>query len=158
MGLVRRTRTRGWSGRVAAIRHGWFPEDRLCEDDRVRINHQVVVFDAADLTAESSFWAGLLGGTVDAEDDWHMVLVDGDPRVGVQLAPDHVPPDWPDGNPQQIHLDLWVDDLDTAHEEVMSLGAKLLQPAADSDGPDSFQVYADPAGHPFCLCWVKKPG
>jgi hypothetical protein len=35
----------------------------------MRINHQVVVFDAADLMSESSFWAGVLGGTVDAEDD-----------------------------------------------------------------------------------------
>lgn len=122
----------------------------------VRIKYQVVVFDAADLAGESSFWAGLLGGTVDAEDDWHMVLVDGEPRVGVQLAPNHVPPDWPDGSPQQIHLDLWVDDIDAAHKEVMSLGATLLQAASDNDALDNFQVYADPAGHPFCLCWVKE--
>jgi predicted enzyme related to lactoylglutathione lyase len=120
----------------------------------VKINHQVVVFDAADLPSESAFWAGVLGGTVDAEDDWHMVMVDGKPRVGVQLAPDHVAPDWPDGAPpQQIHLDLWIDDLAPAHEEVTALGAKVVQPAAD--GGD-FQVYADPAGHPFCLCWTTK--
>jgi predicted enzyme related to lactoylglutathione lyase len=122
----------------------------------MRIKHQVVVFDAADLTAESSFWSGLLGGTVDSEERWHMVFVDGEPRVGVQLAPDHVPPDWPHGNPQQIHLDLWVDDIDAAHEKAMSCGARLLQAAAENDEPDSFPVYADPAGHPFCLCWVKK--
>ena len=123
----------------------------------MRIDHQVVVFDAADLTAESTFWAGVLGGTVDAEDGWHMVLVDGKPRVGVQLAPDHVPPDWPDGDPKlQIHLDLWVDDIDEAHSRVMDLGARLLKPAEGGDDPDDFQVYADPAGHPFCLCWVKK--
>ncbi len=36
---------------------------------RVRIKHQVVVFDSADLAAESTFWAGVLGGTVDPEDD-----------------------------------------------------------------------------------------
>jgi catechol 2,3-dioxygenase-like lactoylglutathione lyase family enzyme len=121
----------------------------------VRINHQVVVFDSADIAAESAFWAGLLGGTVDAEDDWHMVLVDGEPRVGVQLAPNHVPPDWPHGTPQQqIHLDLWVNDIKAAHDEVMSLGAKLLKPAAEAESADNFQVYADPAGHPFCLCWV----
>jgi predicted enzyme related to lactoylglutathione lyase len=120
----------------------------------VRINHQVVVFDAAELTPESSFWAGVLGGTVDAEDDWHMVLVEGRPRVGVQLAPNHVPPEWPDGNPQQIHLDLWVDDIDAAHKEVVSFGAKLLKAAGKSESADNFQVYADPAGHPFCLCWV----
>jgi hypothetical protein len=33
----------------------------------LRINHQVVVFDAADLAAESGFWAALLGGTLDVE-------------------------------------------------------------------------------------------
>jgi len=124
----------------------------------MKINHQIVVFDAADLTAESTFWAGVVGGTVDAEDDWHMVFVDGAPRVGVQLAPNHVPPEWPDGTPQQIHLDLWVDDINAAHDEVMSLGAKLLK-AAEKNLPesgDNYQVYADPAGHPFCLCWVIR--
>jgi predicted enzyme related to lactoylglutathione lyase len=121
----------------------------------VKINHQVVVFNAADLNAESTFWARLLGGTVDAEDDWHMVLVKGEPKVGVQLAPHHVPPEWPEGTPQQIHLDLWVDDFEEAHTEVMSAGAKLLQAAVSTESPDNFQVYADPAGHPFCLCWVQ---
>jgi len=124
----------------------------------MKINHQIVVFDAADLTAESRFWAGVLGGTVDAEDDWHMVFVDAAPRVGVQLAPNHVPPEWSDGTPQQIHLDLWVDDFNAAHDEVMSLGAKLLK-AAEKRPPesrDNYQVYADPAGHPFCLCWMIR--
>ena len=126
----------------------------------MRINHQVVVFDAADLAAESSFWAGVLDGIVDPEDDWHMVMVDGAPRVGVQLAPNHVPPDWPDGTPeQQIHMDLWVEDFPTAHDRVMSLGARVLKGAGNVDSGENFQVYADPAGHPFCLCWVegRKP-
>jgi predicted enzyme related to lactoylglutathione lyase len=122
----------------------------------MRINHQVVVFDAADLEAESRFWAGVLDGTVDADDDWHMVTVDGAPWIGVQLAPDHVPPKWPGGEPkQQIHLDLWVEDFPSSHERVMSLGAKVLQEAERGEG-DSFQVYADPAGHPFCLVWVER--
>jgi predicted enzyme related to lactoylglutathione lyase len=121
----------------------------------MKITSSVVVFDAADLGAESRFWAGVLGGTVDAEDDWHMVSVDGAPRVGVQLAPNHVPPDWPDGTPQQIHLDLWVEDFAGAHATVTSLGATVLKPAEDGAAPDAFQVYADPAGHPFCLCWIK---
>jgi predicted enzyme related to lactoylglutathione lyase len=121
----------------------------------MRIDHQVVVFDAADLAAESSFWAGVLDGTVDAEDDWHMVMVEGEPRVGVQLAPNHVPPDWPDGTPeQQIHLDLWVEDFPSAHDRVMALGARVLKPTEEGTS-DNFQVYADPAGHPFCLCWIQ---
>jgi catechol 2,3-dioxygenase-like lactoylglutathione lyase family enzyme len=119
----------------------------------MRITRQVIVFDAADIAAESTFWAGLLGGTVEADDDWHTVYVDGEPRLGFQLAPNHIQPDWPDGTPQQIHLDLYVEDVAAAHEEAMSLGARLLKPADDLDAPDGFQVYADPAGHPFCLCW-----
>jgi catechol 2,3-dioxygenase-like lactoylglutathione lyase family enzyme len=112
-----------------------------------------IVFDAADLAAESTFWAGILGGTVEAEDDWHTVSVDGGPRLGFQLAPNHVQPDWPDGEQQQIHLDLHVEDLGAAHEQALALGARLLRAAEDPSRPEGFQVYADPAGHPFCLCW-----
>jgi hypothetical protein len=121
------------------------------------IRFQVVAFDAAELEPMSTFWAGVLGGTVDVDDDWHMVMDgDGIPRIGIQLAPDHVPPDWPDGEPsQQVHLDLWVDDLAAAHAEVMALGADLLQAAPDLDAEEGWQVYADPAGHPFCLCWHR---
>jgi hypothetical protein len=32
----------------------------------MRIDHRVVVFDAADLAAESSFWAGVVDGEVAA--------------------------------------------------------------------------------------------
>jgi catechol 2,3-dioxygenase-like lactoylglutathione lyase family enzyme len=119
----------------------------------MNITRQVIVLDTADLAAESAFWAGLLGGTVAADDDWHTVAVDGEPRMEFQLVPDHRPPEWPDGTPQQLHFDLYVDDLTAAHEEAMSLGAKLLKPADDPQAASGYQVYADPAGHPFCLCW-----
>ena len=55
------------------------------------------------------------------------MVVDGEWRLGIQLAPDHTPPEWPDGTPQQLHLDLWIDDLEAAHEEATALGARLLQ-------------------------------
>lgn len=121
------------------------------------IKYQVVVLDAADLAAVSGFWAAVLGGSVDAEDDWHMVLdPDGTPRIGVQLAPNHIPPVWPDGEQQQqIHMDFWVTDFPAAHKEVMNLGATLLWEAPDLDAVEGWQVYADPAGHPFCLCWHR---
>jgi len=119
----------------------------------MRITRLLTVFDAADLETESTFWARMLEGTVEVDDDWHTVVVEGVGRLAVQLAPDHVPPDWPDGAPQQMHLDLWVDDLSAAHEEAVALGARLLQPADDLEAAEGFQVYADPAGHPFCLCW-----
>ncbi len=83
-----------------------------------------------------------------------MIAVDGDPKMGIQLAPNHVQPEWPNGTPQQIHLDLYVGDIAAAHEEVMTLGARLLQPG-DTSAPEGFQVYSDPAGHPYCLCWYR---
>jgi catechol 2,3-dioxygenase-like lactoylglutathione lyase family enzyme len=117
------------------------------------IIRQIVVFDTPDLQTSSAFWAALLGGTVDAdEDDWHTVYVEGQPQLGFQLAPDHVAPEWPGGTPQQIHLDLYVDDIEVAHHEAIAVGAVLLQGSDDHVSP-GFQVYADPAGHPFCLCW-----
>lgn len=120
----------------------------------MQIIRQIVVFDTADLDAESSFWAGMLDGVVDKEDDWHSLIVDGQPIMGFQLAPNHIPPEWPDGEQQQqVHLDLWVDDLQAAHQKAISLGARLLQPAEDLDAVEGWQVYADPAGHPFCFCW-----
>ncbi len=121
------------------------------------IRYQVVVIDAADLTAVSSFWAGVFGGSVDREDDFHMVSDRaGTPRIGVQLAPNHVRPQWPEGSQQQqLHLDLWVADFEAAHDEVLALGAALLQAAPDLTVDEGFQVYADPAGHPFCLCWHR---
>jgi catechol-2,3-dioxygenase len=118
------------------------------------ISFRTIVFDAADLDTMSSFWAGMLGGSVvHKDDDWHTIMTEGQPRMAIQLAPDHVPPQWPDGAPQQMHLDLTVDDLAAGHEKVIKLGGRLLQAAPDPEAPDGFQVYADPAGHPFCLCW-----
>lgn len=116
---------------------------------------QVVVFDAADVEAESAFWAGMFDGQVVDDDPHFHCVVDasGRWRIGVQRAPDHVPPEWPDGSPQQLHLDLHVNDPRPAHDRAVELGARLLRPADDLDAPDGHQVYADPAGHPFCIGW-----
>jgi predicted enzyme related to lactoylglutathione lyase len=128
----------------------------------MEIKHRMIVFDAADIDAESAFWAGFLGGTVEEWGDrWRAIWVDGGWALGVQLAPDHVPPDWPGGTPaQQIHLDLYFEGLeahDAAHDKALSLGAHVLKAAEDRTAPRGVQVYADPAGHPFCLCWVPTP-
>jgi catechol 2,3-dioxygenase-like lactoylglutathione lyase family enzyme len=67
---------------------------------------------------------------------------------------------WPDGpRPQQLHLDLTVPttaDLDRQHERALALGARLLRDrSADPDEP--LRVYADPAGHPFCIFVSSRP-
>jgi hypothetical protein len=118
----------------------------------MNIRRTVPVLDAADIGTVSAFWAGVYGGTVEDHVEWHSVVVDGENVLDVQLAPDHRQPDWPYGTPQQVHLDLYVDDIRAANTEAIALGARVLM-AADLGAAQGFQVYADPAGHPFCLCW-----
>ena len=120
-----------------------------------QISLGAIVLDAADLSAESQFWSALLGGTVEEDGDWHTIRHGAGPAIAIQLAPNHTRPGWPDGPPQQVHLDFDVQDIAAAHERALAAGAEVLHPAAGPDlsAPQGFQVYADPAGHPFCLCW-----
>ena len=46
-----------------------------------------------------------------------------------------------------MHLDIAVDDMDEAERLALSLGAVPLP-----GGGETFRVYRDPSGHPFCLC------
>lgn len=110
----------------------------------------VVVLDCPDPRALAGFYAGVLGGTVEGDGDWVDLKVPGGQSMAFQAAPGHVPPAWPAPDAsQQFHLDLTVDDMDAAEREVLALGAKALD---TEDRSRSWRVYADPAGHPFCLC------
>lgn len=113
-----------------------------------------VVLDCPDPTALAGFYAELVGGTVKVEEDDWVDLDRGDgQRLSFQLAPGHRAPHWPDPErPQQFHLDIAVEraEIDTAEQRVLALGATLLE--GDNGGARNWRVYADPAGHPFCLC------
>ena len=113
-----------------------------------------IVFDCPDPRSLAAFYAALLDRPVaaDSADDW--VDLEGSPVVSFQRADDYVPPEWPDGSPQQVHLDLNVDEFESTHARAVELGATLLDPVDPPKPGDTrtFRVYADPAGHPFCLC------
>jgi catechol-2,3-dioxygenase len=109
-----------------------------------------VVLDCPDPRALADFYAGILGGTIEGEGRWVDLKVPGGATLAFQAAPGHVPPKWPaPDDSQQFHLDLTVEDLDAAERDVLALGATALEAA---DHSRTFRVYADPAGHPFCLC------
>lgn len=115
-----------------------------------------VAIDCPDPNALAAFYSELLGLPVTkSEGDWVVIGGPEQPRIAFQLAPDHQPPAWPDPRrPQQVHFDIEVDDIDTAEERVIALGARLL--AREEDNPDDlFRVYTDPAGHPFCLEFTR---
>jgi catechol 2,3-dioxygenase-like lactoylglutathione lyase family enzyme len=126
------------------------------------------VLDCLDARALAEFYRQLLGLRYRAGDgppagnepdmrgqDW-LVLVDGtgSPRLAFQQVPELPQATWPDGaHPQMLHLDLTVQtvpELDAQHVRAMALGARLLQDRSD-DVDEPLRVYADLAGHPFCI-------
>jgi hypothetical protein len=116
-----------------------------------------VVLDCPDPHVLADFYAGLLGQDIadDGNDSWQSLCGDGSGvTLAFQRATNYVAPRWPDGPPQQVHLDLTVDDFVIAHGRALALGATALSPtsAPEPDETSAFRVYADPAGHPFCLC------
>ncbi|MGH9057184.1 MAG: VOC family protein [Acidimicrobiales bacterium] len=127
-----------------------------------------VVLDATDARSLAEFYRELLGfsyrpgderparGVQDVRgSDW-LVLRNsaGVPSVAVQQVEALPAATWPGGPiPQQLHLDLTVptvEELDLQHTRATGLGAQLLLDRSD-DEDEPLRVYADPAGHPFCI-------
>jgi predicted enzyme related to lactoylglutathione lyase len=108
----------------------------------------MVVIDAPDIGVLSDFYTGLAGWTPsDVEPDWITLTTDDGWRIGLQQAPDHQPPQWPDqARPQQAHLDIRVPDLAAATAQAIGLGATLVREN------ETWHTLIDPAGHPFDLC------
>jgi catechol 2,3-dioxygenase-like lactoylglutathione lyase family enzyme len=111
-----------------------------------RLHH--VAVDCREPLALARFYSELLGLPITYESDDWVVIAERENASGIafQLAPDHQPPRWPDPSaPQQIHFDVMVDDMQLAEPSVLALGAQKIGET----------VYADPAGHPFCL--IPRP-
>jgi predicted enzyme related to lactoylglutathione lyase len=108
------------------------------------------VLDCADPAQEANFYGGLLGWAVSTDDGWAEVRSpDGNHCICFQGVDDYRAPDWPGQQvPQQMHIDVMVDDLDEAETAVVELGATKHEHQPGT----TFRVFLDPAGHPFCCC------
>lgn len=127
-----------------------------------------VVLDTPDARGLAEFYRQLLGLEYRESDappppgepdengrDW---LVLRNPRGGPQLAfqqTDAVKPStWPEPSvPQMLHLDTVVAsraDLEIQGQKALDLGATLRFDRSD-DPDEPLYVFADPAGHPFCI-------
>ena len=110
-----------------------------------------IVIDCTDPSALASFYEELLGMTrVQDDGDWVVIGISADqPGLAFARAESFTAPTWPDPEvQQQMHFDVMVDDLDVAEAAAVKLGARRLP----GGHPDVFRVFADPEGHPFCLC------
>jgi predicted enzyme related to lactoylglutathione lyase len=121
--------------------------------ERANVRLRSVVLDCPDAPALASFYAQLLDGQLDTADpEWCEVRFgDLDFKLALQRVGSYQPPDWPDGAPQQSHLDFTVSDLPGASRRAVALGASVLSGRVEEPGR-VFIVHADPSGHPFCLC------
>jgi catechol 2,3-dioxygenase-like lactoylglutathione lyase family enzyme len=120
--------------------------------DQPRMQLSATVLDSPDPQALGDFYARLLGWTVARnEPDWVMVQPPaGRPGLSFQREEKYVPPVWPGESGEQLmmmHLDILVDDLETAVAWAIEAGAHQ----ADFQPQDDVRVMLDPAGHPFCL-------
>lgn len=98
-----------------------------------------------DCPDPATFCSPLLGRPVTYESpDFVVVAADATSSgLAFQRAPGHLAPTWPEpGIPQEVHLEVMVDSVADATPVVLGLGATRL---------DDGGVFADPAGHPFCL-------
>jgi predicted enzyme related to lactoylglutathione lyase len=108
-----------------------------------------IVLDCPDPDVLAAFYAAMLDWEVEAKDDWVDVRADYGQCLSFQRVEGYKAPQWPGQEvPQQMHLDVVVDDLDTAEAAVVELGATKHQHQPGT----TFRVFVDPAGHPFCLC------
>jgi hypothetical protein len=109
----------------------------------------LTVIDCPDPGALARFYGAMLDWKVDVSADRASVCGGDGQCISFHRVVDYAPPTWPtQERPQQMHLDMLVDDLDAAEAVVIDLGA-----TRHPDQPDtSFRIFLDPAGHPFCLC------
>jgi catechol 2,3-dioxygenase-like lactoylglutathione lyase family enzyme len=119
------------------------------------------VLDTTDARALADFYRELLGLRYRPGDegptpaDW-LVLVDEDGHrvLAFQQVEQLTRTTWPTAEiPMQLHVDYTVPDraaLEHHHRRALALGAELLQDRTD-DEEEPLHVYADPAGHPFCV-------
>ncbi len=130
---------------------------------RPRLQLTSVTIGAPDPRALAKFYARLLGTSVQdsesagpgepAEAGWAQLKAThdrGSLTVNVEYEARWQTPVWPSREGHQVatqHLDIYVDDLETATDWAVECGARL----ADHQPQPGVRVLFDPAGHPFCL-------
>jgi catechol 2,3-dioxygenase-like lactoylglutathione lyase family enzyme len=114
-----------------------------------------ISIDCPDPDALAVFYRDLLGlkEAFATPDRGVICLAGAGPMLTLMRVDTFVAPSWPRGpQHQQMHLDLAVDDLDSAVSSAVAMGASE---AEHQPAPDEWRVLIDPVGHPFCVSTVR---
>jgi predicted enzyme related to lactoylglutathione lyase len=115
-----------------------------------------IALECRDPARLAEFYSELTGwAVVQVDPDWYSLAEteDAEFHLSFQRAPGHQPPTWPDpASSMQFHAHFQVGDLDEGERIVLALGGTKLDPQRQREGS---RVFADPAGHPFCLVPMK---
>jgi catechol 2,3-dioxygenase-like lactoylglutathione lyase family enzyme len=111
-----------------------------------------VCIDCADANVMADFYRRLLGWDVAYREPEFVIVRDPAGGTGLSFQAEaryHAPvwPEEPGSQGKMIHLDIKVDDLDSAVDHALASGARL----AEYQPQQGVRVLLDPAGHPFCL-------
>ncbi|MGW5128239.1 VOC family protein [Streptomyces sp. NPDC004069] len=114
------------------------------------IRYAAVTFDCPDPAELARFYGDALGLPVAySSDDFILLGQEGSAGLGFNRLADYRRPTWPDPSQEkQAHIELGVDDLESAQAHLLTLGA--VEPPTQPQ-PDRWRVLLDPAGHPFCI-------
>jgi catechol 2,3-dioxygenase-like lactoylglutathione lyase family enzyme len=115
----------------------------------IRLGSTVV--NCADLETMTDFWSAALGlepGRREPGDDFRVLRGE---RVNLSLQVAQTPVTARD----QMHLDLYSDDVEAQVERLVGLGAVRVRSVAEPD--DTYVVLLDPEGNEFCVVAVDAP-
>lgn len=119
-----------------------------------------MVFECGDAERLATFWAEVLDlekpGTGCEDVEW--VTLEWAPvgRLSFHRLDGYQPPVWSGSSGDaQVPFDLLVPDLAQVDRVVLAAGGRPLSDVLNP-GPKAWRVYADPAGHPFCLVSVPE--
>ena len=111
-----------------------------------------VVVNCADLEKMTDFWCAALALSPNhrsPDDDFRVLR---GPTVNISLQRAKTPVTARD----QMHLDLYSDDVDTEVDRLRGLGAEWVRRVEEPD--DLYIVLRDPEGNEFCVCLVEDGG
>ena len=111
---------------------------------------EAIVIDAADPEALAEFWAAMFGTRIVSREPAPPYYVDLEPVNGVPMIVFQLA-EAPKRVKNRLHLDVQVDDIDTATERLEALGGRRIDEEIGHEVGYAFRAVADVEGNEFCL-------